>query len=153
MKIPLPRSRESFWSRRLNEPIPRSSHWEPGHQPVPFSPPHRGLVSMSQQGELSRRLFPRLSCKYIFPSVRFHYHALSLFSRFVVPLFCISRMNIDGIDLGHWHSCRFDSCFRKIKKFILKAIEWLYKISYFPQSEFYIKTRVPLQLERWHAIE
>lgn len=48
MKIPLPRSRESFWSRRLNEPILRSSPL--GTRPSPRFFFTLSPVSMSQLG-------------------------------------------------------------------------------------------------------
>ena len=50
MKIPLPRSRESFWSRRLNEPIPRSSPLGTRPSPRFFSTLSPVSVSMSQLG-------------------------------------------------------------------------------------------------------
>lgn len=60
MKIPLPRSRESFWSRRLDEPIPRSSHREPGHHLVSF-PPFCFHVAARKKSVSLTKYYPRSS--------------------------------------------------------------------------------------------
>lgn len=104
MKIPLPRSRESFWSRRLNEPIPLVlPHWEPGHHLVSFSPVP---VSMSQPG---RNPLPCFSDQ-ISSALIFIYHP-----PFVDPPFSILH-RVSWLDLTR--GCYFFLISKRSKRFV-----------------------------------